>query len=285
MKKKKDKSRDICVLTKQHRKQRNTRYHLSYTQEMPPTPINDANKGTGSKATLQSSYGCMEGMADIKECKCADVKHIQTFHSLQKELDAVYTETRDGDFMEERKTKLEQCLSRLSLHCSEVQKYAKSSPDNIPYTRNLIFQNEDYSLLCLVWKAGIESKIHSHPCQGCMIVPLRGAVTETVYKTESEDGNLVLDDVTTFAACDTKAGVSFMADSLNKVHKIGSEEGCISLHLYTPPFSKCKVWLPKADSAYKMSDAKEVSMCFYSQYGFVPPPAEGGPCCDLDFYI
>ena len=270
-------------------------YHPAYSSsEMPPSPIEIAASSGGLKEQSEhmddKSASSMESMCDfveIKECKCPDVKHIQTFHSLQKEMEEVYKETRNCDFMEERRAKLVQCLSRLRLHCSEVKKYAKSSLENIPYTRNLIFQNEDFSLLCLVWKPGVVSKIHSHPCQGCMIVPLQGAITETIYKydTEAEDGTLEFDCTNTFAANDTESGVSFMADSLNKVHSIGSDSGCISLHLYTPPFSKCKVWLPKQDNDYKLNDAKEVLMCFYSQYGVVPPPVEGGPICDLEFYI
>ncbi len=68
-----------------------------------------------------------------------------------------------------------------------------------------------------------------------------------------------------------------MSDELG-LHKIGNpmkDSGSITLHLYTPPFSSCKVW---AKEGAGQLGASEVGVCgYFSVYGHRSPHLEGRP--------
>ena len=222
----------------------------------------------------------------LYSCCC---KKITSFLCLQERLDKLYAEKLEGDFLDGRRYDLQKILESVEMPCEEICKYGKYSPQiELPYTRNCVHENEHYSILVLAWKPGAESKIHNHPCDGCLILPLHGSLTETVYErkndstyNQSADTDfLKLKSVTNFK----KGEVGFMSDGLGQYHKIGSKQGCISLHLYTPPFSKCKIWVQdKANAAqddqYKTVD---VGMKFYSVRGCVQPAETQ---FDLDHYL
>jgi hypothetical protein len=234
---------------------------------------------------------------------------IKSFCALTTTLNNFYTDIRaeqveSNDFNENSLTQLNEdqllqitsLLNKVDLDKEEIMSYAKVSPHkSVPYTRNCIYEDENYSLLLLVWRQGAESKIHSHPCSGCFILPLSGEITETVYennlhakKLDKNNDELFLNEEIFHNKHEKiyeSGQVSFMADSIGQIHKIGSTTGAISLHLYTPSFSKCKVWknedLENKGESVKWGNSYEASLHYYSMNGRVNQNEE----VDLDFFI
>ncbi|EQC27259.1 hypothetical protein SDRG_14881 [Saprolegnia diclina VS20] len=149
-------------------------------------------------------------------------------------------------------------LEDFSGDMAELGRYAHFDPSR-NYTRNLIAtDNESYALMLLCWNKGKYSPIHDHPSDGCWVRLIQGTVNEVRYANtgtelvETSNDNIV-------------EGVSFMSDSLG-LHKIGNpsdEVDAITLHLYAPPYDKCKLWFDPSD-ATKVSTAVS---SFYSEFG------------------
>jgi cysteine dioxygenase len=57
-------------------------------------------------------------------------------------------------------------LDNLELKSVEVSRYTFWDYDKA-YTRNLVYTDNNFSVLLLCWGPGRESKIHNHPCDGC----------------------------------------------------------------------------------------------------------------------
>jgi cysteine dioxygenase len=242
------------------------------------------------------SLDSCEGLCPNYEyCSKNLIARIKTFCGLREQLQRVYDASAKRMPLESSPgapCELNQCdlsdihciLEKVSLDKEEILKYAKVNlQSDLPYIRNCVFENENYSLLVLVWKAGVESKIHSHPCDGCFILPLQGSIIETVYeKRESGDSPTTPEDNvfnTNITTCSkggevfqtedcftfkqerhfTGGQVSFMSDNVGQVHKIGSTTGCISLHLYTPPFRSCKVWSENSNGSITRSSTNTQS--------------------------
>ena len=130
------------------------------------------------------------------------------------------------------------------------------------YTRNLIATDgTTYTLLLLCWNPGKFSPIHDHPCDGCWMRILEGQVQECRYRQETDgvDSKLICTHDQTF----DKGGCVFINDSIG-YHKVGNPSStipAITLHLYSPPFQRCKIWL---NENHKPSQSK---ICHYSEYG------------------
>ena len=130
------------------------------------------------------------------------------------------------------------------------------------YTRNLVgTDNKTYTLLVLCWTPGKFSPIHDHPCDGCWMKVLQGQVNECRYVTTSttSDGSLeCIQDVTA-----DEGEVIYIEDSMG-LHKVGNPSPdipAVTLHLYSPPFQQCKIWLDENRSP------NQVTMCNFSEYG------------------
>ena len=150
-------------------------------------------------------------------------------------------------------------------------RYAHFDPA-LPYTRNLIAtDDETFTLLLLCWNPGCESKIHDHPCDGCWLQVLKGEVNECRYKYPSQDtstvmGNEEMGEITTRAngsdhlrcvADETfvEGQVAFIKDSIG-LHKVGNPSTvtpAVTLHLYSPPFKNCRVWVVDDQDSEKSS--------------------------------
>jgi cysteine dioxygenase len=155
-----------------------------------------------------------------------------------------------------------QLFSRLNLNESALKEYALSEPSK-NYTRNLVStDNETYTLLLLCWNPGKQSPIHDHPCDGCWVRVCQGKVKETRYEMNKDDNSLCVTSVETYQ--DNKA-VSYINDYMgyHKVENPSDDTPAITLHLYCPPFEKCKIWLDPSDA----SRTSKVCMCNYSEYG------------------
>jgi cysteine dioxygenase len=179
---------------------------------------------------------------------CADKlkkKEFCTFPCLIEAMNCVFKTIPKEDWKRRREA-LNCILNRTKLSPCEVSKYALFD-SAYPYTRNLIATDEEnYTLLLLCWNAGMESKVHNHPCDGCFVRVIKGAVKETRYEMPPpEDDKTRQDEVLkVMSECiATEGEVTYMDDYVG-LHKIGnpsSDIGAISLHLYTPPYSLCKV--------------------------------------------
>lgn len=141
----------------------------------------------------------------------------------------------------ERKAKLMEILNKIDFAPTELSKYTFYDSD-IPYTRNLVAtDNVNYTLLLLCWSPGRESKIHDHPCEGCFVRTLSGNIKEWVYTVNMETNEIVYVRDQVYG----QGLTSFMSDEVG-LHKIGNPDpvvGATSLHLYVPPFQRCKVKL------------------------------------------
>ncbi|KAL3790894.1 hypothetical protein ACHAWO_010891 [Cyclotella atomus] len=153
-------------------------------------------------------------------------------------------------------------FSRLDLNEPQLKEYALSEPCK-NYTRNLVAaDNETYTLLLLCWNPGKQSPIHDHPCDGCWVRVVEGSVKETRYEMDENDNSLSVTSVDTYE--DNKA-VSYINDYMgyHKVENPSANNPAVTLHLYCPPFEKCKIWLDPSDA----SRTSKVCMCNYSEYG------------------
>jgi len=156
-----------------------------------------------------------------------------------------------------------QLFSRLDLDQPELKQCALTEP-NKNYTRNLVAtDDETYTLLLLCWNPGKQSPIHDHPCDGCRVRVCKGKVKETRYEMNKEKNTLEVSSVDLYEE-DNKE-VSFIDDYMgyHKVENPSANVPAVTLHLYTPPFQKCKIW-PDASDASRTS---KVCMCNYSEYG------------------
>jgi len=158
---------------------------------------------------------------------------------------------------------------RMKLSKDEQEKYTFLE-SNKNYTRNLIAtDHETYTLLLLCWNANKYSPIHDHPCDGCWMKVLRGTVNEKRYMNVPHvDGhNHYRGDhdhlVCTSDVYFTEGQDVFIKDSLG-YHKIGNDgdEASITLHLYSPPISKCRMWMNERSTSSTQSH-----MCNFSEYG------------------
>ena len=160
----------------------------------------------------------------------------------------------------ELRESLKKALTEYDGELSELARFAMfDSGKN--YTRNLIAtDNEKYALMLLCWNKGKYSPIHDHPCDGCWVKVIQGEVNEVQYV---KDGN-VLNQSSDIVA-NRESGVMFMHDSLG-FHKVGNpstEIDAITLHLYSPPFEKCRLWFDPNDA----NRSSVAVSCYYSEYG------------------
>ena len=59
---------------------------------------------------------------------------------------------------------------------------------------------------------------------------------------------------------------TFISD-IKGYHKVGNPDPslpAVTLHLYCPPFQRCKIWMKDCNDNLKASSA---CMCYYSEYG------------------
>ena len=131
---------------------------------------------------------------------------------------------------------------------------------NKNYTRNLVATDyKTYTLMLLCWTPGRESPIHDHPCDGCWFRVCKGEVNEMRYKRDKNSLTCFYDQTY------TKGQQSYIEDSmgLHKVCNPSCADTAVTLHLYCPPFQKCKIWMDSSEA----SNCSTSRACLYSQYG------------------
>lgn len=149
------------------------------------------------------------------------------------------------------------------------------------YTRNLIYRDPFFEVMVICWKKGQQTAIHTHNGQlGWMTVP-QGEVAVHNYKYVScnapENQNVVgldclagathieLDRLTTDVCADESP--VYTVDKSQTIHQIEntdkSEEGVISLHIYSLPFDSCVAFDLENQRCFR----KQLS--YYSRFGTV----------------
>lgn len=166
---------------------------------------------------------------------------------------------------EELSVQLQDLLRNYDASIGDWKRYALFD-EKKHYTRNLISTDrESYTLMLLCWTAAKESPIHDHPCDGCWMRCIQGGITETRYAmpdTKAPSGPLQQTRVTTLHCPE----VAYIDDNLG-LHKVAAtEEGpAITLHLYAPPFSQCRVWLYPENPARILKPV----VTFHSEHGSI----------------
>jgi len=160
-------------------------------------------------------------------------------------------------------TEAQSLLSRYDASLGEWKRFALKD-DSKNYTRNLISTDrETYTLMLLCWTAGKESPIHDHPCDGCWMRCIEGGITETRYAMPGDSSNALTETCSTTLH---SPAVAYIDDNLG-LHKVGAtgDGPAITLHLYAPPFSQCRVWLHPDEPQRIMRPV----VTFYSEHGHI----------------
>jgi len=133
--------------------------------------------------------------------------------------------------------------------------------DEKNYTRNLIAtDNKTFTLMLLCWNPNKSSPIHAHEGSNCWMRMVDGTCKETRYLWPKS-----VDSPMEQSCCnDVQApSCAFICDKLG-LHKVGNpcQTGAVSLHLYSPPFESCQVFLDP-----KCGKPSTSHVTFYSEHG------------------
>lgn len=198
----------------------------------------------------------------------------------------------------EQRESLKRLLERVQLTPDELAKYAHFDVDK-RYTRNLVATEAQsdvspgWTLMLLCWTPNKESPVHDHPSLGCWMRVVQGHVCETRYRTPDAGAPADAPLVQTSCATAGPGDVIFINDALG-LHKVGavcgdgagcdpvppppppspSGMGAMTLHLYSPPFSQCCVWMDPCRADRVMRPR----VTYYSEHGRVIDYAEAGIC-------
>eukprot|EP00545_Synedropsis_sp_CCMP1620_P009907 CAMPEP_0119007508 /NCGR_PEP_ID=MMETSP1176-20130426/3057_1 /TAXON_ID=265551 /ORGANISM="Synedropsis recta cf, Strain CCMP1620" /LENGTH=196 /DNA_ID=CAMNT_0006959675 /DNA_START=80 /DNA_END=667 /DNA_ORIENTATION=- len=129
-------------------------------------------------------------------------------------------------------------FSRLDMDIKELSRYTHVDASK-NYTRNLIStDSKHFTLLLLCWNPGKESPVHDHPCDGCWMHVCQGNVQESRYERQGDRLECFHNEIY------HEGQQAYITDSMG-FHKVGNPsmtQPATTLHLYCPPFSKCKIW-------------------------------------------
>jgi len=101
------------------------------------------------------------------------------------------------------------------------------------YTRNCIYNDEQFELILLCWEKGQETSIHCHGGEECWLYLLEGEIEEVLY---NKDENVTQKDIRKLQKLES----SYINDSIGLHRLKNSFEGrTITLHLYAKPIKKC----------------------------------------------
>eukprot|EP01041_Mallomonas_annulata_P010833 gene10833-22608_t len=206
-----------------------------------------------------SNYGCITSMKD-----------------LNNSLNDLFTRELSWPI---RKRRILDILERWIPDAHEISKYTTWSSEKA-YTRNLVATDPHfhyYSVLLLCWNPGQTSRIHNHPCNGCFIKTVSGSIREERYEIDPDSFKILPTSSKVF----DQGQVSYMDDYLgyHKIDNPNHEKGAITLHIYTPPFSECKVW----ESSSTFSEHETAKVIYDSVAGYKTPQLHLN--CDENLFI
>lgn len=148
----------------------------------------------------------------------------------------------DAFASKEKSKAIRRTLAQLELSDEEWRQFA--SPvhfSEFRYTRNLVYLDEDFSVVVLCWNAGQATPIHTH---GTGVVSwmkvLHGELKLDAFKSGSEQGE---DPDPIFSwSLDTESGVLEEDEDL-KCHRVGNRSDtvpAVSIHVYSPPLKELR---------------------------------------------
>ncbi|KAL0479657.1 cysteine dioxygenase [Acrasis kona] len=120
-----------------------------------------------------------------------------------------------------------------------IQKYAYVDPTK-NYTRNLILENEHFSLMVLCWNPYAKSCIHAHGGSQCWLRVLKGQVKECLWDCDPYKESKI--NTPPHRVSFANPNDVLYIDDNKGVHCIENlENPTITLHCYAPPYksSKC----------------------------------------------
>ena len=124
----------------------------------------------------------------------------------------------------------------MELPIAEYEKHATWSETH--YTRNCIFENENYELILICWNKKQVTAIHDHGGEECWVYFIEGEFREIIYKkNENEELEVV-------KTTDCISGeITYMKDFMG-FHSIEnkSNQKSMSLHLYAKPIKRCNIY-------------------------------------------
>ncbi|XP_053214274.1 cysteine dioxygenase type 1-like [Panonychus citri] len=167
--------------------------------------------------------------------------------------------------------KVKQLMSSYQSNPKEWRKYAHF--DRHRYTRNLVDTgNGKYNLILLCWSPGQGSSIHDHANSHCFMKIMSGSLVETQFQWPEDkevtsdndyDDELKIISSTTYK-CDQ---VTYINDSigLHRVENMSHVEPAVSLHLYSPAITNCRIF------DQRTGKSTQVSVTFHSESGIRTP--------------
>lgn len=105
------------------------------------------------------------------------------------------------------------------------------------YTRNIIYNDDDFEIILICWDKFQSSKIHDHPEKGCLLKIMEGQLLEENFNKVNDEfiflnrKNLVKNEIS------YKIGHNGLHNIINE-----HENQSISLHIYSPPNYKANFY-------------------------------------------
>lgn len=126
-------------------------------------------------------------------------------------------------------------LSKLNLVPDELAVLGSWSKKK--YTRNCIFETNEFELILICWEGGQTTPIHDHGGEECWVYVVDGSFKETIF-AKNLDGDFIPSKCTSVGVGD----IAYMKDFMG-FHELKNERNTrsMSLHLYAKPIRSCNV--------------------------------------------
>ena len=130
---------------------------------------------------------------------------------------------------------LGQKLQSLDVDVDSLRKSIQSAPDD--YCRNILFRNESFELVVIIWRPGQDTPIHDHVGSDCAFLILDGESTETIYDLNSQGLAFPI------SSRIYRPGEVCAADEPD-IHRVSNDTDSelINMHIYTPPLHAFNIY-------------------------------------------
>jgi len=159
-------------------------------------------------------------------------------------------------------------MSSIDFQDQDFERYTFFSEEH--YTRNLVASKDFvYDLILLCWAPKQKSAVHDHKESGCWMRVLKGQLTEHRY--EVVDDRCLPQSSEKFES----PGTFYINNSMG-VHSVANtgDEHALSLHLYSPPITECKVWTnPEAGACVFKTSLHSIFGMRLPQHMYKPAPS------------
>ena len=126
-------------------------------------------------------------------------------------------------------------LQSLEVDVDSLRESIQSAPDD--YCRNILFRNENFELVVIIWRPGQDTPIHDHVGSDCAFLILDGESTETIYDLNSEGLAFPI------SSRIYSPGEVCAADEPD-IHRVSNDADSelINMHVYTPPLHAFNIY-------------------------------------------